>query len=379
MISRSYLREIARLAAGQLMLHPWRLWFWGDSIGVEGLLDASELTGDWQYTAYVSGLLKGWIARENCRSVFDYTAPGLGLVRAWEKTHDQAMLDAARHHADYMAGFRTTAAGAYVRYENAAIELPPQLPPEHADYEPNGRRAAAGDGGPCVFVDCMHFDGPFFAGLYKATGEARYRDLALGNILPQTELLYDTRSHLFHHFWMERSGRPNGVFWGRGNGWGLLGIVLTLEGIGPETNEAAPLRSILGATLERLTELQDSSGAWHTVLDDTDSYVESSTAAFFVDIISRVIRMGLAGYRDFEGVLDRAMRYIMAHVDARGVLEGVSYETFPSTRKEHYRCMPVGAMVPWGQGPLLGCLRSWDELTASKEGAGRSSVQRPIS
>ena len=371
MITRRYLRDTARLAAEHLMQHPWRLWFWGDSIGVEGLLDAAELTGDARYESFVHGLLKGWIAREGCRSQFDYTAPGVALVRTWEKTGDRTLLDAARRHAEYMAGFRMSTGGAYVRYENAAIELPPELPPDHAEYQANGRRSAVRDGGPCIFVDCVHFDGPFFAKLYQVTGEVSYRELALGNILPQIELLYDRRERLFHHFWMERSGRPNGVFWGRGNGWGLLGAVLTLEYLGPETEAAAPLRSLLETTLGRLVDLQDASGAWHTVINDAESYVESSTAACFLVIISRAVRRGIVSRGAYAEVLARALRVIIGHLDERGALGDVSYETFPSTRPEHYCQMPRGAVVPWGQGPLLGCLRSWGELMALDEASGR--------
>jgi hypothetical protein len=69
------LKAIAARAANLLVLHNWKIWFWRDSIGIEGLL-----------------------------------AP-------------------AYRHADYMQGFRKTEAGAYVRYEDAAIELPPNLPP----------------------------------------------------------------------------------------------------------------------------------------------------------------------------------------------------------------------------------------------------------
>jgi len=76
MITQRYLRETAASAADRLIQHPWRVWFWGDSIGLEGLLDASELTGDGRYLAFVHGLLKGWIAREQCRGEFDHTAPG---------------------------------------------------------------------------------------------------------------------------------------------------------------------------------------------------------------------------------------------------------------------------------------------------------------
>ena len=127
------LRTIAHKAADQLLSYEWKIWFWGDSIGLEGLLDASELTGDERYRAYVLGLLKGWIPREQHRSQFDYTAPGVALLRVYEQTGDRTLLDAAHRHGQYMAGFRRTTAGAYLRYENAAIELPPELPPDHPE------------------------------------------------------------------------------------------------------------------------------------------------------------------------------------------------------------------------------------------------------
>ncbi len=375
MIAQSHLRKLAASAADSLLAHDWRLWFWGDSIGLEGLLDAAELTQDNRYLEFVHGLLKGWIARERYRSEFDYTAAGVALLRTWEKTGDAALLEMAHRHAKYMAEFRTTTAGAFIRYENAAIELPPELPPEHAEYRCDGRGPSVSDGGPCVFVDCVHFDGPFFAKLYQSTGEERYRDLALRNILPQIELLYDERERLFHHFWIERSGSRNGVTWGRGNGWGLLGVILTIEYLGASDKAVEPLRSVLTTMLQRLAELQDPCGAWHTVLTDPDSYIESSTAAFFADVMARSIRLGLIPATAYDEVLQRSMRYLLTHVDARGVLGDVSYETFPSTRLQHYREMPRGALVPWGQGPLLGCLRSYAELdTALNPSGGNTRV-----
>lgn len=360
------LRATAALAADRLLPYPWRVWFWGDSIGLEGLVDATATTGDTKYLGYVHGMLKSWIAREEARSEFDYAAPGVALLRVYEQTGDPALLDAARRHADYLAGFRTTACGAFVRYENAAFELPPVLPGDRRQRAVAARDVK--DGGPCVFVDSVHFDGPFFAKLYAVTGEARYRDLALANICPQVELLFDPAERLFHHFWIERTGRPNGILWARGNGWGLLGIAATLEGIGEADPRAARLRAVLRDGIERLAALQDVDGAWHTILTDPESYIESSTAAFFVDVICRAGRLGLISTAGYRSLLKSAMRFLLRHVRHDGALDGVSYETFPSTRAEHYRGMPRGAVVPWGQGPLLAAIRSYLEVLEQVDG-----------
>lgn len=352
------IKEIAHRAAGLLMRHPWKLWFWADSIGLEGLLDASEITGDQRYAAYVYGLLKGWIPRMAQRSKFDYTAAGVALLRVYEVTRDPALLDAAYRHADYMAGFRRTRAGAYMRYEDAAIELPPELPPEHPDFQralEQARRVT--DGGPCVFVDNVHFDGPFFARMYQITGEDRFRQLAVDNILPSIELLFDEQANLFYHFWQERVGRPNGVLWGRGNGWAMLGILHTLAGL-PESDPAhGRLLEIFRRQTRALAALQDPSGDWHTVLDDPESYLETSIAAFVVDGWSLAMSRGWIG-GEYRPVVEKAYQAMLSHVEPDGKLAGVSYETFPSTRREHYRRMPRNAVVPWGQGPLLTAIRS---------------------
>jgi unsaturated rhamnogalacturonyl hydrolase len=359
------LEASARKAAELLMRHPWKVWFWGDSIGLEGLLDASVLTGDERYADFVYGLLKAWIARRHPRSRFEYTAAGVALLRVHERTGDEALLQAALDHAEYLAAFRRTDSGAYVRYEDAAIELPPELPASHPEFA----RFAAGarnvsEGGPCVFVDNMHFDGPFFSRLYSLTGEDRFRELAVDNILPSIELLFDKKAGLFHHFWQERTGRPNGVLWGRGNGWAMLGLMHALAFL-PESDAAYPvILGVIRRQAEALANLQDPSGDWHTVLDDAGSYLETSIAAFVVDGFCTALRQGWLPPR-FRPTVDRALEAVRSHVEPDGKLSGVSYETFPSTRPEHYRQMPRDAVVPWGQGPLLTALLSHQLLTGA--------------
>lgn len=351
--------EVVRRAAALLMRHRWKLWFWADSIGLEGLLDASELTRDDRYAAYVYGLMKGWVARMAQRSTFDYTAGGVALLRVYERTNDDALLEAAYEHADYMAGFRRTDAGAYLRYEDAAIELPPELPRDHPDAERAAEQAKkVSDGGPCVFVDNMHFDGPFFAKMYQVTGEDRFRQLAVDNLLGSIELLRDKDAGLFHHFWQERVKQPNGVLWGRGNGWAMLGMLHTLMHL-PESDPAhATVLEVFQRQAAQLVRLQDESGDWHTVLDDKDAYLETSIAAFVVDGFSLAMRHGWLS-SDYRSVVEDALNAMIGHIEPSGKLAGVSYETFPSTRAEHYRQMPRDAVVPWGQGPLLTAIRSY--------------------
>ena len=372
MLGEREVREIAAKAAGTLMSYPWKVWFWGDSIGLEGLLNATELTGDAQYRGFVYGLYKAWIAREQFRSEFDYTAAGVALLHVYEQTRDQALLSAAERHATYMAGFRKTESGAAVRYENAAFELPPNLPPDHPDFKAWHELAERGkNGGPCIFVDSMHFDAPFFAALHRVTRKNEYRQLALETALSQIHLLYDPEDGLFHHFWIEHTRRRNGIAWGRGNGWGLLGLLDTLENLPAADPGVGEIRDVFCRVLGRMAELQDSGGGWHTVLNDAASYIETSIAAFMITAMSRALLHSWIAPARFLPVVETAMAYMLERVRPDGVLEGVSYETFPSTRLEHYRRMPRGGVVPWGQGPLLSALWAYTQLHQSVELQGR--------
>ncbi len=86
--TRESVVEECRKAADFLMGYPWKVWFWGDSIGMEGLLDASDLTGTEKYSSFVYGAFKAWIPRMQFRSRFDHTAPGVALLRSYSLTKD---------------------------------------------------------------------------------------------------------------------------------------------------------------------------------------------------------------------------------------------------------------------------------------------------
>jgi hypothetical protein len=56
-------RERLLAAAERLVEYPFRVWHYGESTGLEGLVRAGGLLGEPRYEGWVHGLLRGWAAR----------------------------------------------------------------------------------------------------------------------------------------------------------------------------------------------------------------------------------------------------------------------------------------------------------------------------
>ena len=214
----------------------------------------------------------GWGAALRARNE-DHVGAGRELLELHRRTGDDQFLEAARKLAALNASFP---AG------------------------PNGERYHRGDTPGWrwqIWVDCMDVDGPFLAALAHATGEDRYFDQAVGELLGYARTLQADSGLLFHGF--ERDCGRNGELWARGNGWALMGLVDTLVLL-PRSHPAWPeLQQRTVALVDALALAQHPSGLWHTVVNDPATYLESTLAT----MAAYALREGMK-----HGVLDIAPR-----------------------------------------------------------------------
>jgi unsaturated rhamnogalacturonyl hydrolase len=211
--------------------------------------------------------------------------------------------------------------------------------PQHPDYSSY------------LYVDCMEVDAPFFCHLAAVTGENAYYDFAAEQLLGYAALLFDDQTGLFYHQYNGETQQVNGAFWGRGNGWALLGLLKMLKRL-PQTHpayaKAAGLYTRLAASLVRL---QHADGSWSTVLDHPETYREASLPAMFGYGIQKGIAAGLLP-ETYTRAVTQAWEAVQEALTADGLLEGVSVATPPGD-VPHYNQIATGASFPWGQGPVL--------------------------
>ena len=316
----SELTQRIRLIAETVMAYPYKLWAFAESIGVRSVWAAGDALGEPCYHDWALAMLDRWLNRESQIEEPDHCAPGIVLCYAYQARHDERYLDLALKLARYLSGLP--------RDRSAALFHRPQHPEFH-HY---------------LYVDCIEVDAPFLCALAEASGDSSYFEAAVEQIEAYSRLLQDEETGLYYHQFDGETGAVNGAFWGRGNGWALLGLLETLLRL-PEDH---PARNGLHRRMQRLAEgivrCQHESGEWSTVLDRADTYVEGSLPAFFYYGLTEGINARLLP-EPYSKVAEKAWQALERRIGAEGVVQGVSIATPPGTADQYNR-IAVGANRP---------------------------------
>lgn len=345
--------------ADRLVEHAFEGWFYGDSIGFEGLVAASDATGIARYKDFAHGFFRAWGTRRTPWQPDDNTAPGHVMCDVVERTGDvvlrEAVLDLARH-----LKARRHVGAVSVTFEDTLRSL--RQPYGGVALSPEDQ-ALMKDPGPGIWLDCMHFDPPFFAHLERLAPGEGWAEAAVAEILGCRDLLLNRETGLYRHYWLERTGEARIDGWGRGQGWALLGLLDVAAFVG-ETGGANEVRAEALRLARRMLEAQLDDGHWHCMVHEPRSGSESSTSAFIATAFYRGMSTGLLPEAEFAEPADRAWHAMKGRLDPNGNLTGVSAAVMSALVEKHYWHVPLDRIVPWGQGPVLtadAARRAWAE------------------
>ena len=178
---------------------------------------------------------------------------------------------------------------------------------------------------PWWWCDALFMALPVWARMYAATGEHKYIDYLDAQWQRTSDLLYDKDEHLYARdaTYISKRG-PNGkkIFWSRGEGWAMGGIVRTLQFL-PKDDPRRPLYvQQLREMSVRVAELQGPDGLWHSSLLDPEHFPlpELSGSTLFVYGIAWGVNEGVLDRAKYMPVIERAWRGILQHVYADGRL-----------------------------------------------------------
>jgi unsaturated rhamnogalacturonyl hydrolase len=203
-----------------------------------------------------------------------------------------------------------------------------------------------------LWDDTLYMTVLFVARMGILTEDNRLMEESVRQFLVHLKYLTDPSTGLFFHGWtFEGSHHFAKALWARGNSWYTAGLVDYLELQEQTEGVKLFLASSLERQVKKLKELQHESGAWHTLLDDPSSYLETSATAAFAYGILKAVRTGILDKR-YADTAWKAFDYVIGQIKESGVVEGVSYGTGMGITLQDYRDIPICPM-PYGQSMTL--------------------------
>ncbi|WP_348692935.1 glycoside hydrolase family 88 protein [Duganella fentianensis] len=175
------------------------------------------------------------------------------------------------------------------------------------------------------WCDALFMGPPAWARLSAVTGDARYLEFAIQNWWLTSDYLYDREEHLYFRdsrFFGQREANGAKVFWGRGNGWVMGGLVRMLQYIPAQHAQRERFVQQYREMAQRLLGLQQADGLWRSSLLDPASYPnrESSGTALYTYALAWGVNQGLLPRSEFEPAVRKAWQALASHVTAEGKL-----------------------------------------------------------
>ncbi|WP_068505496.1 glycoside hydrolase family 88/105 protein [Paenibacillus kribbensis] len=177
-----------------------------------------------------------------------------------------------------------------------------------------------------LWCDDLYMCVPFLVHYYQRTGEHRWLEDACNQLAAYRRYLYRSDKRYMSHVYDFKFDRATGIPWGRGNGWAYFALVELLSGLPSSYPQRQELLQWYQDFSAGLISWQGRQGRWHQVLDDPDSYEETSCTAMFVYGLARGLRFGwLAGaHEDYTQAVARGWQALASlSIDSQGNVSGV--------------------------------------------------------
>jgi rhamnogalacturonyl hydrolase YesR len=143
-----------------------------------------------------------------------------------------------------------------------------------------------------LWADDLYMSVPFLARMGKFTGDRKYFEDAILQVLNFDKYLWDKEKELYYHCWYSDLKRNGVAHWGRCNGWVMTAQVHLLNFMPVDFPKRDTIIRNLEKQIVGIAKYQDENGLWHQLLDKNDSYEESSCTAMFVYSIAKAINEG---------------------------------------------------------------------------------------
>jgi unsaturated rhamnogalacturonyl hydrolase len=319
---------------------------WG--VTYSGMLEAGAATGDKKYTDYAKKRMEFLAgAFPAFRSLYQQNQRNSNPLR--QMIQPRALDDAGAMCAAMIKLFRA----------NGTASLKPVID-NYIDWVftkeyrfPDGTIARNRPLKNTLWLDDLYMAVPAIAQMGKLTGDKKYYDDAVRQILLFSGRMFNRQLNVYMHGWVESMTVHPEFHWSRANGWALMAMTELLDVL-PENH---PGRN---AVLEQfrnhvkgLASYQTPKGFWHQLMDRNDSYLETSATAIYTYCIARGINKKWIDAKVYGPMCLLAWSAVTTKVNDKGQVEGTCVGTGMAFDPAFYYARPVNVFAAHGYGPVL--------------------------
>lgn len=263
---------------------------WARAVFYTGIMAAYRTTGDKQY---------------------------LEEALRWSASRDWKLGERPRHADDHVAG-QTYLELYFLKKDPARIAQTRSVLDEMIKNPRPGRED-------WWWCDALFMAPPVLARLYAATGDKKYLDFMNTMWWDTTDFLFDKEAGLYYRD-QKYIGKPNAngkkVFWARGNGWVMGGIVRVLQYLPKDDPNRRRYITLLQTMAASIRPLQGEDGLWRpSLLDPLEApHPETSSTGFFCYAMTWGINNGYLDRQTYLPVVRKAWQGLVNSVRPDGKL-----------------------------------------------------------
>jgi rhamnogalacturonyl hydrolase YesR len=196
------------------------------------------------------------------------------------------------------------------------------------------------------WVDDVWMVGSLQIQAYRATGNPVYLDRAALTLDAYVQRLQQPNGLFFH-------GENAPFFWGRGNGWVAAGLAELLSELPQDNAHYALILARYKKMMNALLRYQSEDGMWRQLVDNEESWKETSATAMFGYAMAVGVREGFLSRSDFAPAYQKAWLSLVEYVNEEGKVTDVCVGTGQSTDMDFYLSRPKTTGDFHGQAPML--------------------------
>jgi rhamnogalacturonyl hydrolase YesR len=228
-------------------------------------------------------------------------------------------------------------------YADTQWQVPANAKPEEKAYADKGYTWQTR-----IWIDDMFMITAVQAQAYRATSDRKYVDRAAKEMVLYLDEI-QLENGLFHH-------SPEAPFaWGRGNGWMAVGMAELLRILPDDNLHKERIMEGYHNMMAALLKYQAEDGMWRQLIDDEQSWKETSGTAMFAYGMITGVKNGWLDEKTYGAAARNAWLALTTYLNDEDNLTEVCDGTNVADNKDHYMNRPRIVGNLHGQAPALWC------------------------